>query len=167
MSSDSSSTSLKTSSTTSNSTNTMVTFSGSINTNSNRGNGRTYCRCYCELFVYSGPVTALATHNYSKHCSCSNANHPTVYATTVADSKDDRSLDTLLEFINGPEEENQKMSSRAAKRQRRKQCKQVNSQTNVEVESDSNRQHNLSTTTIQQENKKSKSTKKPQQLSDN
>lgn len=41
----------------------------------------------------------------------------------LCSSKDDRSLDTLLEFINGPEEENHKMSSRAAKRQRRKQRK--------------------------------------------
>ena len=124
------------------------------------------------------------------HCSCSNANHPTVHTTTTvteyvwksvymysyvhtcthtrtharththththiihmytpciytllhiqsillyiihyithcifsrSSCKDDRSLDTLLEFINGPEEENQKMSSRAAKRQRRKQRK--------------------------------------------
>ena len=38
----------------------------------------------------------------------------------------------------------------------------------VEVESDrSNRQHDLSSTTIQEENKKSKLTKKPRQLSDN
>ena len=60
------------------------------------------------------------------------------------------------------------MFSRAAKRQRRKQCKQVNSQTNVEDEADSsNKQHDLSSTTIQEGNKKSKSTKKPQQLSDN
>ena len=75
---------------------------------------------------------------------------------------------TLPDFINWPEEENQKISSRAAKRQRRTQCKQVNSQTMVEVESDSsNRQHDLSSTTIHEEKKKSKLTKKPRQLSDN
>ena len=77
-------------------------------------------------------------------------------------------MDTLPDFLNWPVEENQKMSSRAAKRQRRTQCKQVNSQTMVEVESDSsNRQLDLSSTTIQEENKKSKLTKKPRQLSDN
>ena len=77
-------------------------------------------------------------------------------------------MDTLLEIINWPEEENQKMSSRAAKRQRRTQCKQVNSQTMVEDEGDSSyRQHDLSSTTMQEENKKSKLTKKPRQLSDN
>ena len=59
------------------------------------------------------------------------------------------------------------MSSRAAKRRRRTQCKQVNSQTNVEDKGDSsNKQHDLSSTTIQK-NKNSKSTKKSQQLSDN
>ena len=77
-------------------------------------------------------------------------------------------MDTLPDFINWPEDENQKMSSRAAKRQRRTQCKQVYSQTMVEVESDSsNRQHDSSSTTIQEENKKCKLTKKPRQLSDN
>ena len=70
-------------------------------------------------------------------------------------------MDTLPDFINWPEEENQKMSSRAAKRQRRTQCKQVNSQTMVEVESDSsNTRHDLSSTTIQA-NKKCKLTTKP------
>ena len=77
-------------------------------------------------------------------------------------------MNTLPKFINWPEEENQKMSSRDAKRQRRTQCKQVNSQTTVEDEGDSsNGQHDLSSTTIQEENKKSKLTKKPRQLSDN
>ena len=76
-------------------------------------------------------------------------------------------MDTLPDFINWPEEENQKLSSRAAKRQRKTQCKQVNNQTMVEVESDSsNRQHHLSSTTIQ-ENKQSNLTEKPRQLSDN
>ena len=71
-------------------------------------------------------------------------------------------MDTLPDFINWPEDENQKMSSRAAKRQRRTQCKQVYSQTMVEVESDSsNRRHDSSSTTIQEENKKCKLTKKP------
>ena len=71
-------------------------------------------------------------------------------------------MDTLRDFINWPEDENQKMSSRAAKRQRRTQCKQVYSQTMVEVESDSsNRRHDSSSTTIQEENKKCKLTKKP------
>ena len=42
------------------------------------------------------------------HCFCSDANHPTVHATIVTNSKDDQSLDTLLEFINGPDEENLK-----------------------------------------------------------
>ena len=56
---------------------------------------------------------------------------------------------------------------RESKRQRRTQCKQVNSQTMVQVESNSsNRQHDLSSTTIQAENKKSKLIKKPRQLSD-
>ena len=77
-------------------------------------------------------------------------------------------MDALPEFINWLEEENQKMSSRVAKIQRRTQYKQVNSQTMVEVESDcNNRLHDLSSTTIQEENKKSKLIKKPQQLSDN
>ena len=78
-------------------------------------------------------------------------------------------MDTLPDFINWPEEENQKLSSRAAKRQRKTRCKQVNNQTMVEVESDSdssNRQHHLSSTTIQ-ENKQSNLTEKPRQLSDN
>ena len=76
-------------------------------------------------------------------------------------------MDTLPDFINWPEEENQKLSSRAAKRQRKTQCKQVNNQTMVEVESDSsNRQHHLSSTTIQ-ENKQSNLTEEPRQLSDN
>ena len=76
-------------------------------------------------------------------------------------------MDTLPDFINWPEEDNQKLSSRAAKRQRKTQCKQVNNQTMVEVESDSiNRQHHLSSTTIQ-ENKQSNLTEKPRQLSDN
>ena len=44
----------------------------------------------------------------------------------------------------------------------------MNSQTNVEDEGDSNnKQHDIPSTTIQEESKKSKSTKKPQQLSDN
>ena len=77
-------------------------------------------------------------------------------------------MDTLPDFINWPEDENQKMSSRAAKRQRRTQCRQVYSQTMVEVECDSsNRRHDSSSTTIQEENKNCKLTKKPRQLSDN
>ena len=100
MSSGSSSTSLNTSSTTS-----------SNNTNSNGGSGRTYCCCcYCEQFGHSGPPTAPISHNYTKqrdkmrvklemkkqrdtsshdYCFCSNANHPTVHATTVTNSKHD------------------------------------------------------------------------------
>ena len=54
-------------------------------------------------------------HGYSAHSQLA--------IFPLRSSKDDRSLDTLLEFINGPEEENHKISSRAAKRQRRKQRK--------------------------------------------
>ena len=119
----------------------------------------------CTNTVVTGSGRDTGSHDY---CSCSSANHPNIHATTVTDSKDDQSLDTLLEFINGPEEENQKISSRAANRQRKTQCKQVNSENYVEDEGDSNnKQHDLSSTAIQEENKKSKSTKKPYQLSDN
>ena len=109
----------------------------------------------------SNSTSIIATSgNIADDMSCSSSSTSLNTSSTT--------MDTLPDFINWPEEENQKMSSRAAKRQRRTQCKQVKSQTMVEVESDSsNRQHDLSSTTIQEVNKKSKLTKTPRQLLDN
>ena len=125
--------------------------------------------------------SSLSVENIPVMESCQASNSTSIIATSgnIADDMSSSSsstslntssttMDTLPDFLNWPVEENQKMSFRAAKRQRRTQCKQVNSQTMVEVESDSsNRQLDLSSTTIQEENKKSKLTKKPRQLSDN
>ena len=129
------------------------------------------CNCFSSLSVENIPVmeSSQASNSTSIIATSGNiADDMICSSSSTSLNTSSTTVDTLPDFINWPEEENQKMSSRAAKRQRRTQCKQVNSQTMVEVESDSsNRQHDLSSITIQEENKQSKLTKKPRQLSDN
>ena len=129
------------------------------------------CNCFSSLSVENIPVMESSQASNSTFIIATSGNiadDMSSGSSSTSLNTSSTTMDTLPDFINWPEKENQKMSSRAAKRQRRTQCKQVNSQTMEEVESDSsNRQHDLSSTTIQEENKKSKLTKKPRQLSDN
>ena len=129
------------------------------------------CNRFSSLSVENIPAmeSSQASNSTSIIATSGNAaNDMSSSSSSTSLNTSSTTMDTLPDFINWPEDENQKMSSRAAKRQRRTQCKQVYSQTMVKVESDSsNRQHDSSSTTIQEENKKCKLTKKPRQLSDN
>ena len=120
------------------------------------------CNRFSSLSVENIPVIESSqASNYTSIIATSGniADDMSCSSSSTSLNTSSTTMDTLPDFVNWPEEENQKMSSRAAKRQRRTQCKQVNSQTMMEIESDSsNRQHDLSSTMIQ-ENKQSKLTK--------
>ena len=109
------------------------------------------CNCFSSLSVENIPVmeSSQASNSTSIIATSGNiADDMRCSSSSTSLNTSSTTMDALPDFVNWPEEENQKLSSRAAKRQRRTQCKQVNSQTMVEVERDSsNRQHDLSSIT--------------------
>ena len=147
----------------------LVTSSSSLNSPSAYTTDHMFyavdvCNCFSFLPIENSPVveSSQASNSTSNIAtSGSIADDLSSGSSLISLNTSSTTMDTLPEFINWPEEKNQKMSSRAAKRQRKTQCKQVNGQTTVGDEGDSsNSQHDISSTTIQK-NKKSKLTKKP------
>lgn len=93
-----------------------------------------YCRCcYCELFGPNGPPPLQTSHNYRyyrdrmrqklerKKDTKSDGSGSTLDMSRGG--SDQPSVEKLLEFIEGPQETEPKVSARAAKRQRRKKKK--------------------------------------------